>query len=412
MKSRILLILVSAALLIGGLIWWKIDSSLTEIAKVDNSNLEEVISERNITEYLQEEELTNIQSNDNLQTIQRELTKEEMNLIALILQNQDNMSNHQILSVINQIIDRPTEEFSKQLPASENPDLSIMERDPAPEIPSTLNLQESKPISFVIVGKDTRKKGGSLNTDVIIVLVVDPGKQSVTLVSLPRDLRVNIPGYSKPAKINSAYAKGEIARIKASKAKKNSDVSGPLLLKKTVEGVLGIPIDYYVSIDFEGFIKTIDTLGGIQVNVDRRMLYHDPTDGTSIDLHPGIQVLSGRKALDFVRHRHDDRGPKNYSSDFHRNERQQQVLKAIAQKVGTGSGVVQVFSLLDVAGGHIRTDIPKDVLESLIISFIRFNPENVIILPTNAYWDRKSSFTIIPQDQLLLVKERLQRDMN
>ncbi|MBR8661225.1 LCP family protein [Brevibacillus sp. NL20B1] len=86
------------------------------------------------------------------------------------------------------------------------------------------------------------------------------------------------------------YVKDEIARRKAERNGQVPTETGETLVKKTLAGVLGIPIEHYISIDFEGFRSVIDELVGVEVNVDRKLYYNDPTDGTHFDLNPGVQV--------------------------------------------------------------------------------------------------------------------------
>ena len=127
-------------------------------------------------------------------------------------------------------------------------------------------------------------------TDTIILVSVDPKAKEVGVLSVPRDTRVMIPGrgYNR---INTAYAFG-----------------GPQLAKKTVENWLGIDIDYYVVVDFAGFEHIVDTLGGVEIDVEKRMRYQDRAQGLHIDLHPGRQVLDGRQALNYIRYRADGLG--------------------------------------------------------------------------------------------------------
>ena len=264
-----------------------------------------------------------------------------------------------------------------------------------------------EPFAMVILGKDTRTEDEGLkNTDVMIVAVVQPKEKQVMLLSIPRDTRVMIPGYSNPHKINSAYSRGDNARIKAEKNGDPITVTGISLVKKTLEGLLGIPIKHYVTVDFEGFKAVIDELDGIEVDVERRLVYHDPTDGTSIDLQPGLQVLDGQQALDYVRHRHDDRGSKYYSTDFERNERQQEVIRKVADKAKSFSGVTKIFGIMNIAGDHIRTDLSKNQIKGLLFAFKSIGSESIVTIPHEAYWDGYS-FTVFPKDNMDTIRKTL-----
>ena len=131
------------------------------------------------------------------------------------------------------------------------------------------------------------------------------------MLSFPRDLLVTTAGCEghppRTTKINEAYT--------------DCGIKGAI---ETVKQLTGVPINYYVTVDFGGFIKTVDELDGIFMDIDRRY-YNDNSsfgeDYSAIDLEPGYQRLNGRRALSFVRFRHTD-------NDFFRNARQQQFIKA------------------------------------------------------------------------------------
>jgi len=119
----------------------------------------------------------------------------------------------------------------------------------------------------------------------MFVATIDEATKSVSLLSVPRDTRVKIPGHGWD-KINHAYANG-----------------GSQLSQKAVENLLGIPIDYYVTIDFAGFYKIVDAVGGVDVDVEKRMYYEDPYDELVIDIQPGMQHMNGKTAIQYVRYR-------------------------------------------------------------------------------------------------------------
>lgn len=271
------------------------------------------------------------------------------------------------------------------------------------------SYQQEKPLSIVILGRDTRPETGSLNTDVMIVTVVNPKTKKVTMVSLPRDTRVKIPGYSNYHKINAVYSNGEHERRVAEANGRIPEENGVTLTKKTLKELLGIPVQYYVEVDFDGFKAIIDELGGIEVNVDRRLVYDDPTDDTHIDLQPGLQVLNGEQALGYVRHRHDNRGPKYYSSDFDRNRRQQEVIKAIVDKVTSFGGLSKVMKLIDVGAQHVRTDLSPEQIKGLAKDFIGINSSAITTLETDAYW--KEPYTYLPKEKLAEIRTTLQNEM-
>lgn len=267
----------------------------------------------------------------------------------------------------------------------------------------------TKPLSFVVLGMDSRPETGSMNTDVMIVAVANPETKKVTMVSIPRDTRVKIPGYRDYHKINSVYANGEADRRKAERNNKIPTEDGVSLTKKTLSEILGIPIDHYVAIDFDGFKAVIDELGGVEVNVDRKLVYDDPTDNTHINLNPGVQTLNGEQALGYVRHRHDNRGTKYYSSDFDRNRRQQEVIRAIVDKAGSLEGLTKVFTVMDVGAKHIHTDLSKDQIKGLAYDFKGFNANTVTTLENGAFWS--GGYTYLEKEKLEAVRNSLQSEM-
>jgi LCP family protein required for cell wall assembly len=269
--------------------------------------------------------------------------------------------------------------------------------------------RSDKPMSFVVLGSDTRPETGSMNTDVMIVAVANPDTKKVTMVSIPRDTRVKIPGYRNYHKINSVYANGEAERRQAERNNQTPTEDGISLTKKTLSEILGIPIEHYVAIDFDGFKAVIDELGGVEVNVDRKLVYDDPTDDTHINLSPGLQVLNGEQALGYVRHRQDNRGTKYYSSDFDRNRRQQEMIKAVVQKTASLEGLTKVFNIMDVGAKNIHTDLSKDQIKGLAYDFKGFSSSTVTALDNGAYW--QGGYTYLEKEKLEEIRSSLQAEM-
>jgi LCP family protein required for cell wall assembly len=168
-------------------------------------------------------------------------------------------------------------------------------------------------------------------TDTIIVLHVSPARERMTMVSLPRDLRASVAGRTN--RLNAAYS-----------------IGGADLLVKTVQATTGLPIHHYAEIDFAGFLKVVDAVGGVRLcNRSGRRL-----DDAYANLHmpPGCQQMNGVKALAFVRARHVD-------SDFGRIGRQQEFLRAVVDKVASRGNLLDLPRLLDIADvatDHITSD--------------------------------------------------------
>jgi len=175
-------------------------------------------------------------------------------------------------------------------------------------LPQAVN-SSAPPVVFLLIGSDTREVGKGGNSDTLVLARLDPATRRITMLSLPRDLKVDIPRHS-PFKINAAYALG-----------------GPRLAIETVRDNFGVTIDHFIAVDFAGFQKIVDQVGGVWLTIDRRY-YNRNSDGdglknyAEIDLQPGYQKLSGADALAFVRYRHAD-------SDYVRQARQEMFLREI-----------------------------------------------------------------------------------
>lgn len=206
-----------------------------------------------------------------------------------------------------------------------------------------------EPFTVALLGIDSRGERRS-RADTVMVAAINPRTRRACVVSIPRDTYVHIPGRG-PDKLNHAMAYG-----------------GPMLVKSTLERLLLLPIHHYVVVDFAGFRRLVDELGGIEVNVAKRMTYRDPADGTTIDLYPGRQVLNGAQALGYVRYRLSDVGPSD--SDFARMRRQQEVLRALADKAKDLRTWLHLFAVLDILRDHVRTDLSKAQVLRLAPAFI------------------------------------------
>ncbi|MGI5939179.1 MAG: LCP family protein [Thermoleophilia bacterium] len=213
-----------------------------------------------------------------------------------------------------------------------------------PESPSAMNV--------LVLGSDRRQDDDDKEefgrSDTIIMVHVDPDKDYLSIMSLPRDLRVQVPGYGME-KINAAFAHG-----------------GPVLTIRTVEQLTGVDINHYVQIDFEAFKDITNTLGGVYVDVDRRY-YNDNPNWELIKLAPGYQLLNGADALDYVRFRHDRNG------DFGRIERQQRFLNAVREQAMGWDLLFKLPRLINALFSNINTDLGANDLLKLAYWGIRLD---------------------------------------
>ncbi|TAM92903.1 MAG: LytR family transcriptional regulator [Jatrophihabitans sp.] len=183
----------------------------------------------------------------------------------------------------------------------------------------------------------TGTDGGSLNTDTIMIIHIPAGGARATLVSIPRDSYVDIPGYRKD-KINAAYPDAYTATHGTETDKRQA---GARLLTQTVEHLTGVRIDHYAQVDLLGFYRISNALGGVPV--DMCTAVQEPKSG--IDLHQGVNVIQGVQALAFVRQRY---GYPNGLGDLDRVKRQQYFLTAAFRKVVSAGVLLNPFKLQDL----------------------------------------------------------------
>lgn len=189
-------------------------------------------------------------------------------------------------------------------------------------------------VNILLMGRDLdRDPHGQIvhtrgRADAIMLAHVDFRNQKMSILSIPRDTLVRVPGYRGKRRINSANALG-----------------GPALVQDTVEELLGVHPDYYLLVNFKGFEKAIDSLGGLEVTVDKKLDYDDNWGGLHIHLKPGRQVLNGEQAMGFVRYRQSNDG--EGESDFVRIGRQQELLRAARAKLSSPGIMFRVPRVLD-----------------------------------------------------------------
>ena len=175
-------------------------------------------------------------------------------------------------------------------------------------------------ITVLVIGLDYRdwEAGeGPPRSDTMILLTIDPLSKTAGMLSLPRDLWVNIPGYGY-GKINTAYSLGEGNRLPG---------GGPELARKTVEQFLGVPVQYYAQVDFMTFVRAIDEIGGVKVEIEERICIDPLETDADVCLDPGRYTLDGRLTLAYVRTRDTAGG------DVDRANRQQQVMMSLLDRL-------------------------------------------------------------------------------
>lgn len=255
-----------------------------------------------------------------------------------------------------------------------------------------------KPMSLLLLGVDQREgSGGTMNTDVIMLVSLNPQNHTATILSLPRDLRLTPETFS-PHKANYYYAYYY-----------NKDKDTALSNTKKLFGdMFDFPIDYAAIINFDGLRQMVDALGGLEIDVDMNMKYVDKEDGTDIDLKKGLQTLDGKHALDFIRYRKSNQGTAE-SSDIARNGRQHQVLSKLLDKLTSLNGISQWGNVLDIVGNNVKTDVSKDQLVEWILSFTKLKPDVIRYVEMESQW--KSPYIYLKEDDLRKGLEALRNGM-
>ena len=261
----------------------------------------------------------------------------------------------------------------------------------APALAANVDINQLKGegdgrINVLLLGIGGPNHDGGDLTDTIMLASIDPINHSTVLLSIPRDLWVQIPG-DGVQKINAAYYYGKAAY--QGKSRSVAVRSGLKLLDQTLGPIIGVPIHYHVLINFPAFREAVNAVGGVTVNVPTQL--YDPTiawenGGNPIIAQKGRQHFNGAKALLYVKSRET-------SSDFARAERQRLVMVALKDKVlnaGTFSNPIKVSELLNSLGNNVYTDFTLSDLQRLY-QIISQNPSK----------DIKSLDLVTPPHQLL-----------
>lgn len=209
---------------------------------------------------------------------------------------------------------------------------------------STINLvQEKESFSVLLLGVDTGSEGrvDQGRSDIVVVATVNPTTKNMTLTSIPRDTLTEIVGYGTEDKINHAYAFGGVS-----------------MAANTVQQLLGIPIDYTISANMQGFSDIIDTLGGIPITSVDSFTQGDYTfvEGQSYN-------MSGEMALAYTRNRYDTGG------DYSRQERARQLVSAIVQEATQLDTLANIPGILSSLSGNVLTDLTISDIRTIALDY-------------------------------------------
>ena len=237
-------------------------------------------------------------------------------------------------------------------------------RAPEEKLPDV--SEEKERVNILLLGIDQRNDDpGPWRTDTMILLSVDPATDSAAMLSIPRDLWTTIPGFGEN-RINTAHYLGDAHDYPG---------GGVALAKKTVWYTFGVPVHYYVRVNFTGFEKMVDAIGGITVEVEEPIHdeeYPDGNYGTMVvDISAGLQQMDGETALQYARSRHG-------KSDFDRMARQQAVIMAIRDKVlSLDIPVSRIPKLVELAGDTVKTDLTIEEMIALAKVAKRIDRSNI-----------------------------------
>ncbi|MFQ5924179.1 MAG: LCP family protein [Anaerolineales bacterium] len=251
----------------------------------------------------------------------------------------------------------PTEPLVSPTPSISPTPTPIWADFPAPARPSSTEIPPPMPeiafdsnvVNILLLGSDERRGTGGFRTDAMMVVSIDPTEGSATLISIPRDLYVYIPGW-RMDRINTAMVRG-----------------GFDMARQTILYNLGIPVDGWARMNFAGFIGAIDTLGGITVESAAYM--RDECRGEILTYRPGVSYdMDGTEALCYVRMRKS-------GGDFDRMRRQQEVVRAIFSKLLTINGLARVPQLYNQFYNTFVTDIELSELLPLVPSAVQIGAD-------------------------------------
>ncbi len=216
-------------------------------------------------------------------------------------------------------------------------------------------------INVLLLGTDARPDDADVpRTDTMLLVTLSPAEGTAGLLSLPRDLWLPIPGLGFESKINTAYQLGETEGYPG---------GGPQLAKDTISSFIGQPVQYYVRVNFQGFVELIDLIDGVDVVVPATI--HDekfPTQDYGIEtfhLDAGVQHLDGETALKYVRTR-------NLDDDYSRARRQQQVIRAVADKVLRANMLPTLLPKLPRLFYTMRSSIETDIPMAMQLDFANY----------------------------------------
>ncbi|UTR16179.1 LCP family protein [Salipaludibacillus sp. LMS25] len=245
------------------------------------------------------------------------------------------------------------------------------------------------PVSILFLGLDTRDGDLSGRTDAMLLLTFNPDEGTVKMLNIPRDSRVNISGRYEQDKINHAHAYGGID-----------------MTVETVEKLFDIPVDYYVSLNFDAFMEIIDDIGGITVDSPLTFTETDNATYGTLTIYEGEQQLNGEEALAYVRMRKSDP-----AGDLGRGERQKEVIEAVIHEMASFSTITRFNSLMDTIERNLDTNASFNDIVALhsyaneLDNIVSLNYEGTDYVEEGVY------YFVPDQRSIALVSQQLQKHL-
>lgn len=289
-----------------------------------------------------------------------------------------------------------------QAPEQKTPEadpLAEVENTPSdPEAETLRSHLERKPDFYTILVSGVDDHAGGSDTNILVA--VDAANNYIYGVSIPRDTKAVVEG--KNHKINYAYNAGGID-----------------LLAETISDQLGIPVDYTVSVDLQGFVALVDAIGGVTFDVPINMNYEDPYQDLYIHFSAGTQHLTGAEALKVVRFRHNSDGSGYGSEDIGRMETQQNFLKAVARQVLKVENLGKVDQFVKIFETYVETDLTVGNLAWLGKEAIGMGSDAISFSTLPGEWhspyiylDQEAVLTLVNEYLNPYVEDRVPEDLN
>ncbi len=252
--------------------------------------------------------------------------------------------------------------------------------EPAPGQTAGKHQRKEQTYTFLLACPDQ----ASGNADAIMVVTYDVPNQKLGMLSIPRDTLVN----KKNPKINSSMH------------------GGIENLQEVVSDLLGIPLDFYVEIDLNGFVELVDAVGGVDFDVPIEMYYNDPTQDLNIFYQPGMQHLTGQQAMEVCRFRHNADGTGYPLGDIQRSETTRNMMITVAKKVLALNNIVKITNYFDILQRNVETDLTASNITWFIGQFLNVDLDTGVTgsgLPGDGsvtYKGTRWCYELYPQESL------------